>query len=335
MLQTFVNSAMASKDHAEYMREQRHKPIPILHQLKLLLYAKEPWLCALFEGSAETHFYYPEIRRRGAEVGRKTDKFFCDSKDGVIYIFKELNKELKTDSRVLFFVDKDLDDLLKKDNPSAINFFITSFYSIENYLVNAQALEIFWSDFLKKNHSDNEFQFILERYETAYNAFVEIVKKWMIWTFLCKEKGHSIYLNSIKLKEFKKLFKINNRLELAYSDAGFDYFKELTKTSDLRISEDEMSAVSSVFLKLEFKKYIRGKYEFYFFILFCCAIKTYLQEKNAKSVKEEPSESSILNLIANRISLPSDLKSFLDSNFENLKLELKNSTCETESILEA
>jgi hypothetical protein len=74
--------------------------------------------------------------------------YVCGNKDEVYSVFSFVAKHPGFDQS-LFFADKDLSDLLEEGRPSHARFFITSCYSIENYLVRQDVLARFSRDFIQ------------------------------------------------------------------------------------------------------------------------------------------------------------------------------------------
>ena len=89
-------------------------------------------LYVFFEGNTDSAYYLPELRHRWNQQG-KVHVFICDGKKGVITAYQKIRKKelLINWKRVLFFVDKDWDDLLNiTQTPKLKSFFLIDFYLI-------------------------------------------------------------------------------------------------------------------------------------------------------------------------------------------------------------
>lgn len=118
----------------------------------------------------------PELRRRWWQQG-KIYSFICDGKQSVIaaYHDKRISKQISNWKRVLFLVDKDWDDLLDiKIIPNSTSFFVTQYYSCENYLVSIDTVEMFWTDFYKLPQNDPRLAQIIQNFQHGHNRFVKL-----------------------------------------------------------------------------------------------------------------------------------------------------------------
>lgn len=302
---------MSANNYAEIMREERHNPASILYQINQGLNSKMPCIFSVLEGKDDQHLYYSEVRKRSKSLQLQTQKLICNGKQGVLNVYSVFEANNPSDPRVQFFIDKDFDDFLCKPVLKSDNIFTTKYYSLENYLVNEDSLTIVWEDVFLQQAISQNFSFIKEKFRNCFDAFINEIKPFMIWSIACKKSKNAINLNNIDFNNFKKLFSIDdNFLPIVGVDAITD-FKRLTGTSSIRFTPAELSAIEQKISKLEAKLYLRGKYEFFFFILFCRKIAEPLEI-------QEPSVDQVLVFLSPRICLPEELNSFFELNFSKI-----------------
>ena len=102
---------------------------------------------------------------------------------------------------MLFFVDKDFDDILQKPTISEDNFFITNHYSIENYLVTPEVFRIY----LKRVYSINQEDLIetfLDDIGIAQLKFYKYMMPIISLILIYRKESEHMDLEKIKLSNF-------------------------------------------------------------------------------------------------------------------------------------
>src|SRR5262245_6597495 len=90
-------------------------------------------LHVFFEGIEDECFYANFLNNKLPETWSYIP-YNCSGKKFVYDIHRRINWKAYSSNKVLFFVDKDLSDILPETYPSADNIFVTEFYSVENYI---------------------------------------------------------------------------------------------------------------------------------------------------------------------------------------------------------
>src|SRR5436190_16129256 len=121
--------------YVDLLRENRESPrVPLLEFLQ----QQQPHTLHMFvEGDGDAAFY----RNFVFQYYKDADSLYvydCGGKDSVYAVRKSIysrdNQPEWADSMtLLFFVDKDLSDILQKHYNQETNIFVTDFYSVENY----------------------------------------------------------------------------------------------------------------------------------------------------------------------------------------------------------
>jgi hypothetical protein len=114
------------------LRKQRRNPPAVWIQFTMAYQDGMSDVYVFFEGGADYTFYMPEIRRRWNGRGQ-VRPFDCDGKENVLALIPRVTRRLDHRWRALFFVDKDIDDILGLAILADPFLFQTECYSIENY----------------------------------------------------------------------------------------------------------------------------------------------------------------------------------------------------------
>src|SRR5882672_6397787 len=135
-LQSLRNPIMS---FVEELRKSREGRTTALHEFWTNFDPKQPRFHAFFEGHADIVFYKPLIQRHTEAHGRLFT-YRCEGKSLVYDAFKAITGRHPNCRGVLFFVDKDIDDIIGEPWPTDPRIYVTDVYSIENYLVCREAL---------------------------------------------------------------------------------------------------------------------------------------------------------------------------------------------------
>ncbi len=159
------------------------------------------------EGIDDKSYYYALFKRI---IPSDWDILLYDAgcKKNVLRIYKEFDWSEYDKNRILFFIDRDLDDLLAKNTAKGKNIYITDGYSIENSLIEKQTFRLLFECNCKIHNANHiEYDRIADMFSFEMKRFVEAlhpIMKWIIYNRFRKIKSN--YKN-IKMKE---IFKFSN-----------------------------------------------------------------------------------------------------------------------------
>ncbi len=199
-------------------------------------------------------------------------------KESVMKSYKNIKNNLQNwnnynKNRILFFIDKDVDDFIGKSVIKDENIFETKYYSIENYLVNEDVFERILTetfelvDDIKINTYKSLFKENLEKFHknTIY------ISSWIIYN---RKENYSSPLKKVKMNDLFLFEYANNIIELKLKsdyiaqEKIHEYLKEKTKMSDeICLNSSDINSIKDG-LNSEPKLYTRGKFELWFFIEF-------------------------------------------------------------------
>lgn len=152
------------------LRAARAAAAPAWLQFTRAYKADRPAHYLFLEGRLDVPFYISAIR---SVFGGESQilSFSCGGKSGVLETRGKVRKSHPGCHRCLFFVDKDLSDLLGETDVSASDTFSTDTYSVENYFVSEEALQVVWTEIWGLSHQD-------PGWERARRAFLAALRQF-------------------------------------------------------------------------------------------------------------------------------------------------------------
>jgi hypothetical protein len=288
-------------------------------------------------------------------TGYEVYPYYQKGKKNVIDAYNEINWKRFDKSKVLFFIDKDYDDILNRTQIKDQNIFITKYYSIENYLVNLESLEII----LKRFHGFEEGDLlnkVMEYFNTSYDTFADFMETITPFILIYRKEDSHLKLDCLKLHLF---FHFNDMMLIRkryMSPPNYRRIKinvnstikeknEVRKLTILEILCKHCEADPEIFQfdqliknkkKLQnivvSKNYIRGKYELWFLLQFFshldAGLKRWFNDKSTRHMfgdknswpkrKTELNTSNIFDMLSSKITIPQDIHNFLTQNYNNL-----------------
>lgn len=221
-----------------------------------------------FEGDEDPSFYFPHINHRLG--GREIRSFVCNGRAEVIKAHSLVSADGRGARRVMFFVDKDHNDLLGVSDVNGLSsVFQTKFYSIENYLVSVDVFKAFWVQRLHLSIYDDRLEAWLEFCRKALQSFWK--KSEIISAAILCGRGIDgrlpvrLNLNNVQIDQVFRFDCVNGVFRFQQGA-----FQHLTRSSNISSAE----RVSGVWLKkvvsknlrgVPAKEHVRGKYELWAF----------------------------------------------------------------------
>lgn len=207
-----------------------------------------------FEGRDDREAYSIWLRRTKPDLSY--EPFECGSKKKVLSLF-DLVEADKGDlqERVLFFVDRDFDELQGRTaNP---RIFMTQRYSVESYLVDRLTLDDILRVELHCHENPEARASVLDLFENSYSQFLAVTEE-LNWRIFIARKANIIF-NSItdRLSDFAEvsLEKVQLGRRAAYEIIRFEVEPEQMLLEALRRDFDA----------LERAHRYRGKFSLMFF----------------------------------------------------------------------
>lgn len=118
----------------DLLRDARSSRVSTFHKFLTNYDPSTDRVFAFVEGEADEPFYRAQIQKYVPDQ-RLIYIYNCDGKKNVCDLYAEVVKKYPKCERVLFFLDKDVDDIVGAPWPADPRIFVTECYSIENYVV--------------------------------------------------------------------------------------------------------------------------------------------------------------------------------------------------------
>ena len=256
------------------------------------------------EGQLDASFYASALRAMLPAQSRVID-FRCDGKRGVLRARNEIQKTHPDCSRVLFFVDKDLDNLIPGvPLPSYPNLYCTSSYSIENYFVTEEAMEIIWTQLWLLRSDDPTWPQVRIKLTDLIHRFSRLMLPIMAWYVLARMANQQPYLNNLKIAEIVSF----DNCELRLKKSAFMRLKQKTSCEYRPSFQSWLHKVREL-QQHDPKHILRGKFELWMFCRFLELISQALSEREqGKPNRSIPISSDGITLaLIGKITPPNEL----------------------------
>jgi len=268
---------------------------------------------AFVEGEPDVTFYRLYVQKY---AGGQRDVYIynCEGKRNVYSAYGDIVSRYPDCRRVLFFVDKDIDEIIGLHWPTDPRVFVTEHYSIENYIVTKDALARYFEDFVKIRRVDVDLRPALEAFDHRIGEFYKLILPIMAWIVTMRRAGNRVLLSGVNLSALfsvtdKGTARIPARLSLRY-------LSRVTEASSPRPIWKHVRAVCVELKRMPAKAYVRGKFEAWWFIEFGRRVEAGLHQV-AREVGGSVSPSMPLNgatfvqLLAPYMPIPASLDAFL------------------------
>lgn len=301
------------------LRHERESPTAAYLQF-LLKASKFPRdIHAFFEGQDDASFY-TNFLHRFASNPKGIHPYRCGNKRGVYEAHSKVH-QMHRQERVVFFVDKDLSDILNEDWESAQDIYVTDYYSIENYLVSEDMLYRVWTELFHFKNVTLDFSDIhLEKFREELERFYQYILPITAWIVYLRRKEKRPNVNNIS---FSRFFYFANDLTLEKSE-------ELKLLGEVKLLEqlcgevtpagwlEESRIIMGELSTLVPKAYIKGKLELCFFVKFVEKMRRVVDDSISGSggvgVRTQLTEENAIEVLGPRLIIPRSVEGFLIRN---------------------
>jgi len=299
-----------------FQKKQEYSVAANIQTFKNEYYHNKKTLHLFVEDEDDYEFYHAFASRiyNDYEIYRYAQK----GKAKLFEAYREMAFDKYKPGRVLFFYDKDYDDLIQKTQPVGSNLFMTSHYSIENYFVNEEAYRIILT-YAYRYTPPELIEQVISEIRPLYEIFCSKLKIVTSWILIYREDSSFCDLDEIKFDDLfmqeKDVFTCTKKvLQTKYAQLMADttivnQHKKQYRTQGLKvILESKSKADPSKFSYKAFlrnyrkinsiqdrKKYLRGKYEIWFLFKvfvgnFSVKMKAYNEKAGNYNAKDENKE---------------------------------------------
>ncbi|MGO9120727.1 MAG: DUF4435 domain-containing protein [Desulfomonilaceae bacterium] len=222
---------------------------------------------AFFESDEDRSFYNNFIYQRIEKD--LVFNYSCDGKDQVYSVYDRIMKRSLGNNIALFFVDKDLEEFLGEEHVKAANIFVTDYYSIENYLVDDYMLDRILTELFHPKNVKLKNSEIKLKFQAALEQFYDLMRPLMAWVIYLRRNSIKVYLNDANT-QFHKILKLDHDLTISTRTGdGIELLASICKVITPPKFASKKDAIVRELNGINPKKWIRGKYELWFFVTFC------------------------------------------------------------------
>jgi uncharacterized protein DUF4435 len=302
---------------ADLLRKSRSSRIAVLHKFLTNYDPYSPRVYAFVEGEPDAAFYRTHI----GNYVRNPDLLFiydCGGKPRVYETYNSVVARFPHCARVLFFVDKDLDDLVSQAWPTDPRIFATEVYSIENYLVCKDLVTYFFKNFVKIKGLELDLRPPIDLFDEQLRTFHRLLLPIMAWIVAMRRAGNKVVLTDVTMAALY-IFGDEGPARKT-SRATLEYLSRVTKTARRPGVWREVRRVAKELRRLPPKRYARGKFEAWYFIKFIRKItedvsKVATEAGGSISVRAQLEESNFIQLLSSALPTPPTLDTFLKFHF--------------------
>ncbi|MBP4001371.1 DUF4435 domain-containing protein [Pseudomonas koreensis] len=302
------------------------EPIVLKHDFLVCYDSQANNLHVFFEGKTDESFYGTYLRNIKPE-SHILKSYICGNKDSVYYYHKQLNHLYKKEQPLLFFVDKDIEDIIPFYREAHDNIHVTEFYSVENYLINCDSIEQIWAEIFRQCSGTAVANKISEAFSHSLDGFHEDFYKVMGWVLYHRRSNTRPNLDCIVTK---KIFSIDSDLKYhSIFNERADLYRHLDERTSVSTPVDkfaEIQDLESLLKSYEPKYVVRGHNEMDFFLEFFKALKNAVAEASGKTIQPvlDLTGSNVIDIMGPRTPPSISLVRFL-SNHIDRQLDLSAS----------
>jgi len=300
------------------LRSSLNDKVVVTHDFLLEYNPESNIVHAFFEGKTDESFYGTFIRRLKPKKW-KLCSYVCGNKDSVYYHHEKLSSRHRRNQPLLFFVDKDIEDIIPFERVLDETIYVTGYYSVESYVVSSEMLEQVWSEVFKQSSGTKESDQLIKTFKVAHDLAQEKLKEMMSWVLAHRRQGSRPNLDCIVTKG---LFIIDDNLCLTFQQPSLDELVQLlderTKVETCPHTKILIDQCKEELEAHNPKEVIRGHNEMDFFIQFINKLKQVVAKESGNKIKAniEITKSNVLDLLGPRVLMPVQLSEFLKKHLQ-------------------
>lgn len=299
--------------YVERLRNYRSSRTATVHKFLTNYDPNSERVYAFVEGDADEAFYRTQIQKYVLEQ-KLIYTYNCEGKAGVANAYKDVIGRYPHCERVLFFLDKDVDDIVGIQWPNDPRIFVTEYYSIENYVVSREALIRYFKDYVKIRKVEVDIDQVLNQFDADLAHFHKLMLPVMAWIVIMRRSGSRVNLQDVDLGQLLQVTDNGNRKKPRRCTIA--YLLRVTQTTSASPSWKHMKAACAELKRLAPKTYIRGKFEAWWLVEFCRRIVEALQmvvkeADGSIKIHAQLHANTFIQLLAAGVETPGPLSTFL------------------------
>ena len=277
------------------------------------------------EGRDDPSFIRVHVTRIANSLNLEVATIVLGNKKEVLSALDFLEKRFPNNPKLMFFVDKDHDDLV--GNPGSVTqngLFVTSCYSIENFLVCTNTVRIILTDLWGLDSSNGAIEIACKIFQKFQKAYRDVFLPWMAW-ILVINRAHGNIVNNTNNVPFT-ILTVNSNYEpiLKWDPDMFIYLSNICNVKVPPNAADIDLAIKELEL-LPIKIWLRGKQELWCLIAFLKKLEEQITDnpdltsvKKGVNIRTKIEVSNAAEILSPRIPCPKELNDFVSNRLESL-----------------
>lgn len=271
------------------------------------------------EGRDDPSFIRVNVQQVAEAKALSVQTIILGNKKEVLNAYDYLEQRFPENPRLMFFVDKDHDDLIGETRgiKTQRGLFVTQHYSIENYLVSEMAIVAILTDCWGLDSSNPAIAIACEKFREFQEQYRLIFLPWMAWILATRRSGQKPNSNNVDSSIIT--VDINYQITLNWEP---DIFAHLAKKCNVNTQPDN-TAIDSATKEMEAlptKVWLRGKQELWCLIAFIKRLEQDAQAGKVKlKIRWQVHIDNIVEWLAPRLPCPLDLEDYLTTRLGNIK----------------
>jgi Protein of unknown function (DUF4435) len=297
----------------DLLRQSRSSSIATLHKFLTNYNPGTQRVHAFVEGEPDRVFYRTCLERHCSPLS-KIFVYNCEGKKRVYEIYSEIIKRHPTCRRVLFFVDKDVDDIVGITWPSDPRIFTTEVYSVENYVICDHSCARYFRDFVKVRRVEIDMSPFIEEFARERKRFHALLLPIMAWIIAYRRRGGRVILTDINLDS---LFGMNATVIFRRAARGtIKYLARFRTTSIPPPDWTDVRSVCGELKRIDAKGFVRGHFEAWWFVKFVQKLCEDLNRAVAEiggsiAIGTALTENNFIQILSPGVNCPLTLERFL------------------------
>ena len=310
----------------DMLKAAPHSPEAKLHVFLASFDPKAKNIGIFLEGRDDPSFFRVHIKKIADEANLAVTTTVLGGKKDVLYAWRYLEERFPNNPRLMFFVDKDHDDLIGATEGTTTqgSLFVTTHYSIENFLVSEEAIAVVLTDIWGLDSSNGATEVACQNFSKFQQAYRVAFLPWMAWLLAARRSGINVQNNNI---DFSILtVNANHEPILEWKP---DMLKHLARVCcqsyDTPPDAGAIALATSELETLPTKVWLRGKQELWCLLVFLKMLEQGARnDEELKLLKKCPKIRSQINpgnaveWLASRLPCPKELNDYLTTRLGTL-----------------
>ena len=191
---------------------------------------RQPYAIYLFfEDLLSQNFFLPCVR----SVCPPSEEVVCNpclNKLAVMTVCADLTKRYGAGTRLLFFVDRDFDDYKNGIQSSTTDLYVTSYYSVESYVVDEELVRAVLQEDFCHTYGDSYTDALVDAFRKLEFEFTAAIMPLMVYALCLKARKLSINFNNLALSD---IFSSMTIITWSQSETDWKYLSGIQYKSKL------------------------------------------------------------------------------------------------------